>query len=231
MLQIGYLFSWGMDIASQRKVQYIRFAFMIAGHTKFSPDRLFSQVVNSYNRKDLFTISELEELCLLHATTRIEDGTLVLKWRDVLGVKYSDLPGTRKLHDFLIALSQIDHSTIVRKVRGKCSSGNFTSSPLKLWTQVWLVLRTPTSYLDDPLLTEKMGHMVTNYNQFVLPERRPTYLPPYACPFPGHPSQLSFVPGTQPIQPSCALAPQPDASRSRKRKPSSCSTPGCTGKG
>ena len=53
---------------------------MIAGHTKFSPDRLFSQVVNSYNRKDVFTISELEELCSLHASTRIEDGTLVLKW-------------------------------------------------------------------------------------------------------------------------------------------------------
>lgn len=37
-----YLFSWGMEMVEQHKVDYIRFCFLVAGHTKFAPDRLCS---------------------------------------------------------------------------------------------------------------------------------------------------------------------------------------------
>ena len=48
-----YLFSWGMEMIALRKLDYIRFCFMVADHTKFAPDRLFAQVSNSYNRQDV----------------------------------------------------------------------------------------------------------------------------------------------------------------------------------
>ena len=63
-----------------RKLDYIRFCFMVAGHTKFAPDRLFAQVSNSYNHRDVFTITELKEVCDLHAQTTVEDGTSILQW-------------------------------------------------------------------------------------------------------------------------------------------------------
>ena len=75
---------------------------MIAGHTKFTPDRLFSVIGNAYKAADVFTISELQALCAQAADTYVEDGHHVLTWRKTLGKKYSDLLGVRKLHDFLI---------------------------------------------------------------------------------------------------------------------------------
>ena len=67
-----YLFSWGMELVNRRKLDYVRFCFMVSGHTKFAPDRLFAQVSNSYNCHDVFTISELKDICDLHAHMTIE---------------------------------------------------------------------------------------------------------------------------------------------------------------
>ena len=115
---------------NQRKVDYLRVCFMIAGHTKFAPDRLFAQVSNSYNQQDVFTVMELKNLCDLHAQTVIEDGSSVFTWRDTLGSKYSDLPGTRKLHDFLTVYSY--RGSLVMKVRENCYDDSFRSSPLRV---------------------------------------------------------------------------------------------------
>ena len=110
-----YLFSWGMELVEQGTLDYVRFCFMVAGHTKFAPDHLFAQVSTSYNRRDVFTIEELKDVCELHAHTTIEDGVSVLQWCETLRNKYSDLPGTRKYHDFLIARSY--DQSVVMKVR------------------------------------------------------------------------------------------------------------------
>ena len=85
--------------------------FMVAGHTKFAPDRHFAQMSNSYNHHDVFTNTELKDVCDLHAHTTIEDGMSVLQWRGTLHIKYSDLPDTRKYHDLLIARS-FDQSVV-----------------------------------------------------------------------------------------------------------------------
>lgn len=55
-----YLFSWAMEMVSGGKVQHLRISFMIAGHTKFSPDRLFATVGSAYKTSDVFTIDELQ---------------------------------------------------------------------------------------------------------------------------------------------------------------------------
>ena len=80
-----------MELVSQRTQDYVRFCFMVPGHTKFAPDRLFAQVSNSYNCHDVFTISELKDICDFHAHTTIEDGASVLQWHEALRVKYSEL--------------------------------------------------------------------------------------------------------------------------------------------
>ena len=122
-----YLFSWGMEMVEQGALDYLHFCFMVAGHTKFAPDLLFAQVSNSYNRQDVFTIAELKDICDLHAHTTIEDGTSILQWRQTLHVKYSNLPSTRKYHDFLIARSC--DQTVVMRVKENCCGGSFGKSP------------------------------------------------------------------------------------------------------
>ena len=66
---------------------------MLAGHTKFAPDRVFATIGNAYKSADVFTIDELQALCAQSAQTIIDTGEKVLTWRDTLGAKYSDLPG------------------------------------------------------------------------------------------------------------------------------------------
>ena len=102
-----YLFSWAMEMVSSGDVDHVHISFMIAGHTKVAPDRFFSVTGSAYKREDVFAIHELKTLCDPSATTFIEDGQQVLTWRDSLGSKYSDLPGVRKLHDFLVVKARV----------------------------------------------------------------------------------------------------------------------------
>ena len=43
-----FLFSWAMEMVSNGEVEHIHISFMIAGHTKFAPDRLFSITGRAY---------------------------------------------------------------------------------------------------------------------------------------------------------------------------------------
>ena len=86
-------------MVSNGTVYHIHISFMLTGHTKFAPDRLFATIGNAYKSADVFTINELQALCAQSAETIIETGEKVLVWRDILGGKYSDLPGVRKLHN------------------------------------------------------------------------------------------------------------------------------------
>ena len=56
-----YLFAWAMELVSSGRVDYIRVSFMLAGHTKFAPDRLFSAIGSAYKAADVFTINIAEK--------------------------------------------------------------------------------------------------------------------------------------------------------------------------
>ena len=82
-----------MVMVSSGEIDHVHISFMVAGHTWFAPDQLFSVTGSAYKREDVFTIHELKALCGQTATTFITNGQQVLTWRDSLGDKYSDLPG------------------------------------------------------------------------------------------------------------------------------------------
>lgn len=120
------LFSWGMELAHQRTLDYMRFCFMDAGHTKFAPDRLFTKVSNSYNRHNVFTIGELKDICDLHAQTTIEDGVSTVALSSSRHIFWP----IYLVHDYPIAHSH--DQSVVMKVRENCCSGSFSTSPLKV---------------------------------------------------------------------------------------------------
>ena len=212
-----YLFSWAMEMVSSGEIDHVHISFMVAGYTKFAPDRLFSVTGSAYKREDVFTIHELKALCGQSATTFITDGQQVLTWRDSLGDKYSDLPGVRKLHDFLVVKAH--NGDVVMKVRKNCFTGVWKDSPLRVRDSTAIGVPT-TTYSDTHLHSisaEKTANMVTMYDRFIPLDRRPDYLP--TC---------STAPT---LAPASTPAPLTTPGRQRKRKQSKCSTTGCDGSG
>ena len=166
-----------MELVSSGRVDYIRVSFMLAGHTKFAPDRLFSAIGSAYKAADVFTINDLNEICVQSATAHIENGGDVFTWRNYLGLKYSDLPGVRKLHDFLVV--KTNTGEVVMKVCEWCFSGEWKRSPLQIVNDdvspTLLSTYSGTHAHDIP--EGKMTDMVTMYNRFIPLDRRPGYLP------------------------------------------------------
>lgn len=149
----------------------------------------------------------------------------MMTWRDTLSLKYTDLPGVRKYHDFLFIRSHIGE--IVMKVREQCYTGAWKDSPLRLLDPS--ICGTPTTNYKDTkyhaIKDEKMANMITMYNRFISPDRRPSYLPVFQPSYIGTQSTSTSAPTATPHQ-------QPSSgATSRPRKPSKCSVAGCDGTG
>ena len=147
---------------------------------------------------------------------------------DTLGGKYSDLPGVSKLHDFLIVKGYDGH--VVMKVREKCFTGDWRESPLCLLDET--IPGTPTTTYKDAhshnIKDDKLANMVTMYNRFIAPDRRPEYLPPLqpALTLQHQPSSSSTT-EHQPTSTMSSVRQEPP----RRRKQSKCTVEGCDGRG
>jgi len=62
------------------KLEHIHISFMIAGHTKFAPDRLFSTIGCAYKTEDVFTINKLKSIWDKCSTCFMEIGEIVFTW-------------------------------------------------------------------------------------------------------------------------------------------------------
>ena len=131
----AYFMGWGMEIVQQRCLDYLRFSFLVAGHTKFDVDRVFSVTAKAFNSSDVFNTNELVTIMSQpnQITAKQVKGDVIYDWRAKISAKYSKLPGIRELHDFIIVrLSESDNKTATMLVREWCYSGTPKKSPLKL---------------------------------------------------------------------------------------------------
>ena len=71
--------SWACEMIQQGKLDLVRISFLIAGHTRFSPDLLFSKITKMYNQSDVFSTDELKDVI-----THYADVTMDGQW--VIGV-------------------------------------------------------------------------------------------------------------------------------------------------
>ena len=231
-----YLFSWAMELVGNHTLDHLHFCFLVAGHTKFSPDRLFALAGNTYNRSDVFNEEELLAIYQGFGTAYLEDGANVTTWRKALEKKYSDLPGVRKIHNFLIVRTGDD---VVMKVRSSCHTGTLDNSSLRIINPTE-VCSPDSSYLSlaKPFPADKLAYVTQMCNKFIPPERWPrsisTHLqqPPIPPPTPASgtmlaPCSQSVLDAHQlPTQQPSAPPPTP-----RSRKLLQCPTRGCDGTG
>ena len=239
-----FLFAWAMEMVSSGEVDHIHFSFMIAGHTKFAPDHLFSITGSAYKVQDVFNIEDLKAICDKSATTYIEQRDRVHTWRDSVGKKYSDLPGVRKLHDFLVVKAH--DGRVVMKVHEHCYSGDWKESPLHVRDHSASGIPT-TTYAEKHyhgISAQKMADMVTMYNRYISPDCRPQYIQLSGTPT----TYTSVVSATAPSSASCSVtatssslsttartsttsSSSAPSMAGRKRRQSKCSTEGCDGTG
>ena len=119
------MMAWACEMIQQRKLSFI---FLIAGHTKFSPDLLFSRISQTYNMSDVFNTEELKNVISLYADVIVDDGCMVCDWRNAM-TKYSKLPGIRSLHDFIFTLNLVI-TAVIAKVRKNCGTGTFDNATI-----------------------------------------------------------------------------------------------------
>jgi hypothetical protein len=227
-----YLFSWAMEVVEGDQLDHFRFCFLLAGHTKFAPDRLFSLVANEYKREDTFTAEELRCICQKFGSAHIEDGANILPWRASLVKKYSELPGVRKLHDFVIVRSG---DKVVMKVRDSCCKGSVVASPLHVVDPS--VSTQPTSTYRQSrkeLPGDKLAHLKQMYSKFVPPDRWPDYIltalqVPSSHPAPATTSSNVAQSLVSSVHPNSRRQPVSNPPPAKKRK--SCTTKGCDGSG
>ena len=94
---------------------------MVAGHTKFAPDQMFSVIAHAYYASDIFNEKQLREVISRHATVVMDNGKIVRSWREVVGEKYSNLQRIRELHDFLALRNR--GCNAIMKVSKTCYTG------------------------------------------------------------------------------------------------------------
>ena len=79
-----YLISWAMEMVEQEIVSSVHICFLVAGHTKFTPDRLFASCSKTYNKHDVFNEEELGKLYSQHSQVNVSSGDDIHPWREAL---------------------------------------------------------------------------------------------------------------------------------------------------
>lgn len=169
-----YFMAWGMELVQSGILDYLRVSFLIAGHTKFAPDRLFSQIANTYNRSDVFSTAELSEVISNYGLSTIDTGEIVRPWRDVLATKHKKIPGIRSLHDFVIICDSAQPGRVpVLRVREFCYQGTMS---VKVRGTVGSELALPEDTYKSlnrisTLSETKKGHLKQMCEKFIPRER------------------------------------------------------------
>ena len=133
----AYFMAWAMEMIQQGIIDYLRISFLIAGHTKFDVDRVFSVTAKAYNASDVFNTQEL-----LHVMCESENisgvvvtGRSIRNWRDKVSEKYTKLPGIRDLHNFLVVKNPTTLNAMML-VRDFCHVGTAKPGTMKLNPEV-----------------------------------------------------------------------------------------------
>ena len=174
-----YLLAWADQVVNQGRFKSIRFFYLVVGHTKFEPDRLFSSIARTFYARDVFCIEMLQAIAVLYSSCHIFTSEQIFQWRSALGEKYTALTGINSLHDFITVK---DSSAITLKVRDYCYKGSYEVATIKKSDFDSVALCRPISYESTaPKLTaQKLQQLTEQYDHYIKADItgyiRPTFL-------------------------------------------------------
>ncbi len=180
-----YVIGWAMALVLQQRFSSVRLTYMVPGHGKFAPDRLFSRIAKAYDRHDVFTPQQFIERCV----TPFAAG-LVFGAQDIISFKealhFGPVDSITSYRDFLICLSDtgaavlrvrnnnIDADYVFHSETAETSSNRRRSDCLQhLGLFSYAALK-----MDSPLPDKKRNTLTKMYDTYVLDDDRPSYIPP-----------------------------------------------------
>jgi len=82
----------GMEAMSSGIINSLHICFLVAGHAKFAPDRLFASCSKSYNVADAFNVDKLKSIYAKHSMVSLATDKHIHPLRKYLDECYTDLP-------------------------------------------------------------------------------------------------------------------------------------------
>ena len=153
----------------------VHFCFLVAGHTKFAPDRLFASCSKTYNVSEVFNIVDLKEVYAKHCSVSVCDKTNIHTWRKYLSQCYSDLPGVRSLHKFLIVRGEGDKA--IFRVGKKCYDPQVVSASMCMTSPEGTAFSLQ-GYTRHQLPNTKLEDIQQMCHRFIAQSRWPAYVVP-----------------------------------------------------
>jgi len=183
-----YIVWWAAAMKETGRFEDVKISFMVPGHTKFTPDWLFSQIANRFNISDIFNIQDL--LTIISAcedTTAIE--TLPKDYRDwkkILSGKYRSISNIQ-VYNFM-SVEKANDTSIVLRAKTSSTKNNYEtisngSTRLVLCTEAGIrnvVVRPSVNdsalhikSLRCPMENSKLRNVCAMYKSYVLKESWP----------------------------------------------------------
>ena len=156
-----YLLAWANELVCQGRFDRIRFFYLVVGHTKFEPDRLFASIAKTFYKRDVFCIEMLKAIAELYSTSYVFSSRQIMQWRSVLEEKYNAVQGITELHDFNISASS---STL--KCRNNCYSGSYKTISQKKLQSISDFCNPPSHELKS-LKDEKLQQLLEQHDRYI----------------------------------------------------------------
>lgn len=182
-----FMIQYGMELVQHNHFDSIRLCFLVAGHAKFDPDRLFSNIAHAYNHNDVFITDDLVTLIKStlepHGDCILISNREVVHWKQLLKDKYRPFEDLKKFREFLIKRDGNGKGKVLVFYKNCCYEGNYSKRQL-LRSNASLNLRKRLeefSYYEKGMSThlseEKMQDLCKMFDAYIDQELRPEWLP------------------------------------------------------
>jgi len=186
-----YVIAYAAEIVALGLYDDIRVRFMVPGHTKFTPDILFSSISRTYRLRDVFNTKQLLDIISQYATATFMKGEDFVSWKKYIDTCYDVFSGIRTVHDFHLfrgkgGTTEIETSESVHnkdfnpidilKFRKKKKK-----SPLPFLPNDSYVATGISRGIEEKF-ESKLEDLQKQYDSYILDEHRFDWLPPRARP-------------------------------------------------
>jgi hypothetical protein len=127
-----FMIQYGMELVQHHYLDTVRICFLVAGHAKFDPDRLFARIAHAFNHSDVFVTEEL--LKLIQDTIKPTGECIpitnreIINWKQLLTNKYNCVKDIKKFREFFI--KRDDYGKVVVYHRACCYEGDYVHKVL-----------------------------------------------------------------------------------------------------
>ncbi len=182
-----FMIQYGTELVQHNHFDTVKFCFLVAGHAKFDPDRLFSIIAHAYNHNDVFITDQLVTLIQNTLEPKGEcisiNSREVVSWKQLLKAKYGPFEDLKKFREFLIKRDDYGRTLVFHKAC--CYDGKYLNKQL-LKSKVsasWDLRKRLKEFsynvksLNTQLSKEKIQDLCKMFDTYIDPKLRPEWLP------------------------------------------------------